>query len=574
MTVLEDRLLEYKEWHTRAGKRGKAAWNDHERYYQQGYSFGLYLRQRFGHETYASFALEFGKKWRVNWESVIEDVLGIDAETLYWDWREYITERYEAQYERVKERGEVNGKEVYGSADMEWLFRTPEARDEFMSQKRWEREWAKEKTGTYQWEPRISPDGQMGGVLSRGNIVITPLPEDMMFQWTGYTPSDPERIEHINLNRIVFGADFEHGWDFVPGQDAIVLTGREDEHPRSALHDFTGIRFEADGYNWKQLYYYGMPTREKKIGNRTVETRERKGRICDSGRHQVYEEDSWYAIPNTKRGSDPSVSPDGREIAFFEYTDGVLNLVLINIDGNDKRYLTSFNDGTWMQTVDWSPDGEQLVFAIFRNHMQNLYIINKDGSGLRPIMWDAWEELDAHWAHDGKIYFSAEPDGIFNIYSYDPKTEDFLQITNVIAGAMTPQISPDGHMLYTYYTAHGWKLYGLAKDQSMNAPANHLFNTEFVEQEVEEALAYREDLSHWAETTHKYRPHKSLIAPSGLPMFRLENDSRTNIGLQAGFRFSYRISWRSTAVCSTSCWARICCSLDNIFIRVGIQPSC
>ena len=50
-----------------------------------------------------------------------------------------------------------------------------------MSQKRWEREWAKEKTGTYQWEPRISPDGQMGGVLSRGNIVITPLPEDMMF---------------------------------------------------------------------------------------------------------------------------------------------------------------------------------------------------------------------------------------------------------------------------------------------------------------------------------------------------------------------------------------------------------
>ena len=137
---------------------------------------------------------------------------------------------------------------------------------------------------------------------------------------------------------------------------------------------------------------------------------------------------------------------------------------------------------------------------------------------------------------DGKIYFSAEPDGIFNIYSYDPKTEDFLQITNVIAGAMTPQISPDGHMLYTYYTAHGWKLYGLAKDQFMNAPANHLFNTEFVEQEVEEALAYREDLSHWAETTHKYRPHKSLIAPSGLPMFRLENDSRTNIGLQAGFQ--------------------------------------
>ena len=62
-----------------------------------------------------------------------EDVLGIDAETLYWDWREYITERYEAQYERVKERGEVNGKEVFGSTDMEWLFRTPEAGQIYVS---------------------------------------------------------------------------------------------------------------------------------------------------------------------------------------------------------------------------------------------------------------------------------------------------------------------------------------------------------------------------------------------------------------------------------------------------------
>ena len=94
----------------------------------------------------------------------------------------------------------------------------------------------------------------------------------------------------------MFGADFEHGWDFVPGQEAIILTGREDEHPRSALHDFTGIRFEADGYNWKQLYYYGMPTREKKIGNRTVETRSRKVRILDSGRHQVYEEERTAGI--------------------------------------------------------------------------------------------------------------------------------------------------------------------------------------------------------------------------------------------------------------------------------------
>jgi hypothetical protein len=41
MTVLEDRLLTYEEWHTRFGKWG---WGDSERYYQQGYNFAWYHR--------------------------------------------------------------------------------------------------------------------------------------------------------------------------------------------------------------------------------------------------------------------------------------------------------------------------------------------------------------------------------------------------------------------------------------------------------------------------------------------------------------------------------------------------
>jgi hypothetical protein len=112
MTTLEDRLLEYDEWHTRFGKWG---WGDSERYYQQGYNFGLYLRQRFGDDTYARFAIEHGRRWRFEWVTVVEDVLGLTAEELYWDWREYITERYTDQYDAVKAEGEVVGRELLES---------------------------------------------------------------------------------------------------------------------------------------------------------------------------------------------------------------------------------------------------------------------------------------------------------------------------------------------------------------------------------------------------------------------------------------------------------------------------
>ena len=110
----------------------------------------------------------------------------------------------------------------------------------------------------------------------------------------------------------------------------------------------------------------------------------------------VLEEGTFRQIPNTERGADPAVSPDGQTVAYLEYTDGTLNLVTIKLDGTEKKNLTNFQDGTWLQVVDWSPDGKQLVFAIFKNYQQNLYIMNADGTDLRPIMVDAWEELDAH----------------------------------------------------------------------------------------------------------------------------------------------------------------------------------
>lgn len=546
MTVLQDRLLTYDEWHTRSGKYG---WNDSERYYQQGYHFGLYLRQRFGEKTYAKFALEYGRQWRPNWESVIEDVLGISAEDLYWDWRAYITERYEDQAERVRARGEVAGHEMSGSYH-EWEYTDADAKDAWQSKSRYDREKPQEASGRYQWEPRVSPDGGYWGMLKRARVYVNRADDDQIFAFTGAGQTDPGRQEESHLLSSAFRADFEHGWDFVPGtegsEQAIVLTGREDDHPRGPLRRFRGPYTELNGYNWKQLYYYQMPIREKKEGNRTVETRSRKPDIGKGAAWAVpgvfeqdrYEKGSWYAIPNTKRGSDPAVSPDGKKVAYFEYTDGTLNLVTINVDGTDKKYLTEWDDGTWLQTADWSPDGKKLVFTVFRNHMQNLYTINADGSDLKALTWDQWEEYDAHWAADGHIYFTAEPDGIFNIYRLHPETGEVTQLTNVISGAFTPQITTEGNLVYNYYTAFGWKIYGLRGEEFMNAPAGHLFRTgdEIPQAEVDNDLAFSEDLTHWADSTHKYKPFRSLMAPTAVPMFRLENDTMTNWGLQGGFQ--------------------------------------
>jgi hypothetical protein len=524
-TVLEDRLLEYDEWHNRSFKRG---WGDSERYYQQGYSFGLYLRQRFGDQTYARFAVEHGRRWRWDWVTVIEDVLGIDAETLYWDWRNYVTERYQAQYAEVKQRGEVAGMEITGWG--EWDFQSPKDRDKWFEKKQWEREQEKEATGTYLYEPRVSSDGRYYGANVRGRVTIFAKSDDQIPAFTGYRPLDRKRLEQSGFLSTSFPANYEHGWDFVPGKEAVVVTGNEHTLSPFAL-DLFNIRPEFDGYDWNQLYYFEMPLKERLWGNRRVEMRKRSTFLK---KHTIIPQRTYKKIPNTLRGADPAVSPDGTRIAYFEYTDGVLNLVTIGLDGSDKKHLTHFDDGTWLQKVDWSPDGKQLVFGIFKNYQQNLYVVNADGSNLRAIMQDSWEELDAHWSADGRIYFSADPDGIFNVYSYDVASGRFTQLTNVIGGASTPQITAEGNLIYTMFTAHGWKLYGLARDEFLNASADHHFITDFDDDDVSDAMAYRDDLSFYAASTTKYKPLKSLIAPTAVPIFRLESNARSNLGLEGG----------------------------------------
>ena len=541
MTTLEGRLLEYDEWHNRANK-SQSGWNDHERYYQQGYSFALYLRERFGDDTYARFAHEYSKRWRPQWETVIEDVLGVDAETLYWDWRAYVTERYTAQYERVKEQGEVHGKEMR-SGPREWEYTDPDSRDQYYRQERegWfgykqddELESDRDGTGTWHFEPRVSPDGEYMGWLSRGTLSVSKTTDDEVWAFSGETARDPLQAEEdANMSFRIRYSVFDHGWDFVPGEEAVVITASEDNHPRGRVASALGIWFEEDGYNWNRLFYYAYPdVVEEKRGNRTVKTRTpTKGFM-----HGRTWRGEWYEIPNTERGSDPSVSPDGKRIAYFEYTDGTMNLAAVNLDGTDKQHLTTFDDGTWFQVVDWSPDGDKLVFGIFRNYQQNLYIANADGSDMKPIMVDEWEEMDAHWsAVDGKIYFSADPDGIFNIYSYDPDTGEFLQITNVIGGASSPQITPEGNLVYLYYTSFGWKIYGLPQDQFMNRDATQLFNTDYDMAAVEQELAAREDMSVYEGITRPYKPRKAISAPIFGPLYRLENDSLTNWGMQGGF---------------------------------------
>lgn len=538
-TILEDRQLSWIEWQY---QNQSWTWNDPERYYQQGYSFGLYLRHRFGHETYQKLGLENAKSWRPEWNDVFMKVLGVDGETLYNDWLATMKDTYGKQYAEVKAEGETVGRELSGVAH-DWEYTDPAGRDKFMDL-RWKRkkgvtgpdlakiarEQAKLASGQYQMSPRISDDGKWYGYSNRGAVFVSPMSERGFTAFDGTGSVDAGTTEAVARNTQMIPAGFMDAWDFIPGQDALVVTGSEHSVP-SAAEQVTGIRLETDGYDWKQLYVAPILTGTETEGNLTY-TGHKERKVMGRGVPQsAADYKQWKAIPNTFRGMEPVVSPDGQRVAYFEYTDGTLNLVTIKLDGTEKTYLTHFDDGTWMQRADWSPDGKQIVVGIFRNDQQDLYVMNAaDGSGIHPLMWDKWEDMDPHWANDGHIYFSSDTNGIFNVYAYDTTTRAVSQLTNVIGGAEAPTLTPEGNLVFANYTAHGWKMWGVDKADFLWKDVTSRFTLDVPAALVEKSLASREDLT-------AYKPEKykgQLMAPTAVPMLRASNDGLDDFSIQAG----------------------------------------
>jgi len=164
-------------------------------------------------------------------------------------------------------------------------------------------------------------------------------------------------------------------------------------------------------------------------------------------------------LTQSGRLSDPQYHPEDENLASaIHLNDGTNNIVLVNLDDGSTEQLTDYKNGEQIYTPRFSADGNMLIYAFFDGDNQSLELIDLETREHETMLDRPDCDLrDPFLDKDGNLYFSANPDKIFNIYRADTETGQCTQLTNVQGGAFMPYIQNDT-LYYSSFKSDGYKL--------------------------------------------------------------------------------------------------------------------
>ncbi len=194
------------------------------------------------------------------------------------------------------------------------------------------------------------------------------------------------------------------------------------------------------------------------------------------------------------RARDPVVSPDGRHVVYVRNRFGTMELVRRRLDGmafvGEEEIIVSGQRWTWddprhwqqIATPEYLPDGSGVVFGWWRADLRqrDLWLyrfpsVSRPEGSLEALMRDEAVDLDPSFGPDGRLYFSSDRTGRYNIYAMDMTSREVEQLTDVVMGVFTPRHSEDGKWLYMVtYSYKGYDLarMELAAHRAKKAPAS------------------------------------------------------------------------------------------------------
>ena len=154
-------------------------------------------------------------------------------------------------------------------------------------------------------------------------------------------------------------------------------------------------------------------------------------------------------ISSTRHETDPTLSPDGRRLAFVSDRTGSDQLWTADASGAHPTRLTNF-EGHVTTSPRWSPEGRRLAFDTRQEGSADIYVIGANGGTPRRLTSSRSNDKVPRWSRDGtSIYFASNRSGHWQVWKTAADgTGEAVQVTT--EGGFAAREGPKGR--YLYYT--------------------------------------------------------------------------------------------------------------------------
>lgn len=367
---------------------------ERESVYNHGFAFSRYLADRFGEEGLRALSAELGSWGNWNMKQAAQDAFGIRGNVLYEDWMQALRTHYEAH-------------RPAGTPGVTVL----------------------EEGGFHNYWPVVSPDGsRVAYVSNRG--------EDFSRSgiWVQDLSDGPDTSAHVILesDELAAGAGYtcSLGHRLVPS-----VSGPFSWTPDGTHLVYARTHDTAEGHLVLDLYRINVDSGEKE------------------------------RLSEGLRASSPTVSPDGATVAMIIQRDGSTNLAVAAMPSDpedsivpaDLRFLTAHADGSQVTDPVFSPDGEWLYYGWQRDHGRDIRRVRVSDGVMEVILDGPEDERNPAFGLDGGMIYASDRSGIYNLYRLYPDGSS-RALTDVVGGAFMPEVTPAGDILFSDFTATGYRI--------------------------------------------------------------------------------------------------------------------
>jgi Tol biopolymer transport system component len=192
--------------------------------------------------------------------------------------------------------------------------------------------------------------------------------------------------------------------------------------------------------------------------------------VAQTGKGAARSQLTWFGRSGKQVGAvgppgvlpNPSISPDGRRVAFDQAEGGGRRIGIWIHELADEAVTRFTFDPSLNQTPVWSPDGKRIVFVSNRATFNRLYQKNADGTGSEKEISNFGEPRRGqrtcwNWSRDGKYLLAGKDGELWYVSLPDRQLKPFLQAKWIFRNA---QFSPDGKWVaYSSNELGNWEVY-------------------------------------------------------------------------------------------------------------------